>query len=255
MGIFEAIVLGIVEGVTEFLPVSSTGHMILAAKLMGLTQDDSFLKTFEICIQLGSILAVVFLFLKRLTQSWGIWVKIIIGFIPTGVLGLVLYPYIKTLFDPSVVAYMLIIGGFVFIAIEWRNRNKTYPVTRLEEIDYKRAFWIGLSQSLAMIPGTSRSGATIVGGLLLGLDRKCAAEFSFLLAIPTMVSATCYTLYKNHQILSSDHLSILLLGFAVAFFVALMVMKVFLRFVSSAGYVWFGIYRIAIGLVFLLWIL
>lgn len=254
MGIFEAIILGIIEGITEFLPISSTGHLILGSKIMGLEQTD-FLKTFEVAIQLGSILAVVCLFYKRLTCSLDIWVKLIVGFIPTGILGLTLYKMIKGLFSPNVVAYMLIVGGVVFLLIEKFYKESSHQIESVEQVSYKEAFLIGLFQSLAMIPGTSRSGSTIVGGLMLGLSRKCAAEFSFLLAIPTMFSATLYDVYKNYQVLDLANLQALLVGAVVAFVVSLVVIKVFLRFISSIGYGVFGIYRIILGVVFLVWVL
>lgn len=254
MDILHAVILGIIEGITEFLPISSTGHMILGANLMGLAQDE-FLKTFEIAIQLGSILAVVFLFYQRLLQGFDIWVKLILGFIPTGIVGLTLYKHIKAFFDPSTVAYMLIFGGLVFLIIEFFYKERTHRIQHIHQITYKQAFLIGLFQSLAMIPGTSRSGSTIVGGLLLGLNRKCAAEFSFLLAIPTMFAATGYDLYKNLHILHSQNLQLLVIGAITAFLVALVVIKLFLRFITSFGYIPFGIYRIIIGTIFLLWVL
>lgn len=253
MDLFHAIILGIIEGITEFLPISSTGHMILASKLMGLDQNN-FLKTFEIAIQLGSILAVIALFYRKLTCGIDIWIKLMIGFIPTGLLGLTLYKLIKDLFDPFTVAYMLIFGGGVFLWIEYFYKPQ-HKIETIEKIDYKKAFFIGLFQSLAMIPGTSRSGSTIIGGLLLGLSRKCAAEFSFLLAIPTMFAATSYDLYKNAEILNTQNLQILLIGAFVAFLTALIVIKVFMRFISHFGYGFFGIYRIVMGAIFLLWIL
>lgn len=253
MDFLHAVILGIIEGVTEFLPISSTGHMILASKIMGLEQSD-FLKTFEVAIQLGSILAVVALFHRKLTQGIDIWIKLAIGFIPTGFLGLTLYKIVKGFFDPLTVAYMLIFGGIVFLIIEYFYKSQ-HKIESIGEISYKKAFFIGLFQSLAMIPGTSRSGATIVGGLLLGLSRKCSAEFSFLLAIPTMFAATGYDLYKNAEILNTQNLQTLLLGALVAFITALVVIKIFMRFVSHFGYGFFGIYRIILGSVFLLFVL
>lgn len=253
MSLIDAIILGIIEGITEFLPISSTGHMILAAKIMNLTQGD-FLKTFEVAIQFGSILAVVVLFYHKLTQSLGIWLKLLIGFIPTGLLGLSLYPLIKQAFSPYIVAYMLIFGGIVFLLVE-RFYKAGQKIDDPQEISYQKAFLIGLFQALAMIPGTSRSGSTIVGGLLLGLSRKCAAEFSFLLAIPTMFAATLYDLYKNYELLTSNNLGLLALGSLVAFITALCVIKLFLRFIGSFGYTFFGIYRILLGAIFLLFVL
>lgn len=254
MDIFHSIVLGIVEGITEFLPISSTGHLILSSKLMGLEQTE-FLKTFEVAIQLGSILAIVVMYFKKLLQNRSLWGKLIVGFVPTGILGLTLYKMIKGLFSPSVVAYMLIVGGIVFLLIEKFYSQEKHHLQNVEEVSYKQAFLIGLFQSLAMIPGTSRSGSTIVGGLLLGLSRKCAAEFSFLLAIPTMFAATFYDIYKNHTLFESTQMSYMLIGGVVAFLTSLLVIKVFMKFISRFTYVGFGIYRILLGMVFLLWVL
>lgn len=253
MDFIHAVILGIAEGLTEFLPISSTGHMILLSNLIGLEQSD-FLKTFEVAIQLGSILAVLVLFFKKLTHHFEIWLKLLAGFIPTGLLGLTLYPLIKNFFQPAVVAYMLIFGGIVFLIIEYFYKPQ-HRIEHLSQISYKQAFFIGLFQSLAMIPGTSRSGSSIVGGLLLGLNRKCSAEFSFLLAIPTMFAATGYDLYKNFDLLNLQNLQLLLVGGIVAFLTALAVIKVFLKFISAFGYGFFGIYRILLGGIFLLFIL
>lgn len=253
MDLLQAIVLGIVEGLTEFLPVSSTGHMILAGHFLGVNQDSDFVKTFEIAIQLGSILAVLFMMWRKLVNSFDIWIKLAIGFIPTGLIGLFAYKYIKAFFVPETVAYMLIFGGFVFLFTEyWFARKKDYsPKQELKNISYKEAFIIGLCQSLAMIPGTSRSGATIVAALWMGFSRTLAAEFSFLLAVPTMFVATGYDLYKNHSLLNQDNLSILLVGGIVAFLVAIVSIKLFLNFVKRFSYTSFGIYRIVLGGVFL----
>ncbi|MGI0405800.1 undecaprenyl-diphosphate phosphatase [Helicobacter himalayensis] len=250
MNFFDAIILGLVEGLTEFFPISSTGHMILVSSVLGLKQDD-FLKTFEIAVQLGSILAVLFLLYRRLMQGIDIWIKLTIGFVPTGICGLLLHKHIKALFDGYIVAIMLILGGIVFLLIEYRHKGKEYAVNEISQISFKQAFFIGLAQCLAMIPGTSRSGATIVGGLLLGLNRRVAAEFSFLLALPTMFAATGYDVYKNLHILDSANLAIMLVGGAVAFVCALGAIKFFLFFVSRFSYVPFGIYRILIGALFL----
>lgn len=250
MSFFDAIILGLVEGLTEFFPISSTGHMILASSVLGLKQDD-FLKTFEIAVQLGSILAVLFLLYKRLMQGIDIWIKLAIGFVPTGICGLFLYKHIKALFDGYVVAIMLILGGIVFLLIEYKHKGREYAVNEVSQISFKQAFLIGLMQCLAMIPGTSRSGATIIGGLMLGLNRRVAAEFSFLLALPTMFAATGYDIYKNLHTLDSANLVLLLVGGIVAFISALGAIKFFLFFVSKFSYVPFGIYRILIGALFL----
>lgn len=254
MDFFYSVILGIVEGITEFLPISSTGHLILSSKLMGLEQTD-FLKTFEVAIQFGSILAIVVMYFKKLLQNRSLWGKLIVGFIPTGILGLTLYKLIKDLFSPNVVAYMLIVGGVVFLIIEKFYHQEDHHLQNVEDVSYKQAFFIGLFQSLAMIPGTSRSGSTIIGGLLLGLSRKCAAEFSFLLAIPTLFAATFYDVYKNHTLFESAQMAYMLTGGTVAFLTSLIVIKVFMKFISRFSYVSFGIYRILLGMIFLLWVL
>ena len=255
MDIFQAVILGIVEGLTEFLPVSSTGHMILAGHFLGVNQDDDFVKTFEIAVQLGSILAVIFVLWRHLIHGLDVWVKLMIGFIPTGIIGFFAYKWIKMLFVPETVAYMLIIGGIVFLMTEYwilpRKHKNKIPKEGLDKISYKEAFIIGLCQSLAMIPGTSRSGATIIAGLWMGLSRTLAAEFSFLLAIPTMLAATSYDLYKNYALLDWANSFILLLGGIVAFIVALLAIKLFLGFVKRFSYISFGFYRIVLGGVFL----
>lgn len=258
MGIFEAIILGIVEGLTEFLPVSSTGHMILASHLLGLSQTDA-VKCFEVVIQLGSILAVVFMFFDKLKQDLNLWIKLIIGFIPTGIIGYLAHDYIKQLFDANITAYMLITWGTIFIVVElFRKKKPPLNETKiLDDISYKQAFIIGLSQCFAMIPGTSRSGATIITGLLAGLNRQTSAAFSFLLAIPTMFSATAYDSYKNLDIFKQnlDYIYLFLIGGAIAFVVAIFAIKTFLKFVSKFDYIPFGIYRIFIGFIFLIFIL
>lgn len=254
MTLIDSIVFGIVEGVTEFLPVSSTGHMILAAKLLGLKQD-SFQKTFEVVIQLGSILAVIFAFKERIFKDIELWKRLVVAFIPTAILGFTLYKIIKSLFAPSTVAYMLIIGGIIFILIELFYKEKEHHIDDVDEVSYKQAFLIGLFQSLAMVPGTSRSGATIIGGLLIGLKRKAAAEFSFLLAVPTMLAATGYDTLKHYHEFDTSNLLALLVGFITAFIVALAVIRWFLDFIKKHTFIPFGVYRIIIGGVFLLWIL
>lgn len=250
MDFMHAVILGITEGLTELLPISSTGHMILVSKFIGLEQSD-FLRTFQIAIQLGSIFAVIVVFYQRLIHDPKLWLKLFVGFLPTSIVGLTLYPFIKSFFHPAVVAYMLIFGGIVFLWIEYFYKSQD-KLDHIHAVSYKQAFWIGLFQSLAIIPGTSRSGASIVGGLLLGLSRKCAAEFSFLLAIPTMFAATGYDLYKNFGTLNTEHFELLLIGGGVAFITTLSVIKVFLRFISTFGYGVFGIYRILVGSICLL---
>lgn len=254
MTIFDSIILGIVEGFTEFLPISSTGHLILLSHLLGLEQTPSH-KTFEVVIQLGSILAVLFLFSHRLLANKNLWFKIIIAFIPTALFGFLFYKTIKSLFGVQTVSLMLIIGGIVFLIIEYfrKNRDDTKDKT-VDELSIKESLVIGLFQTLSMIPGTSRSGSTMIGGLLVKLSRKSAAEFSFLLAIPTMFAATAYDLFKNRHELVVDDYSLLTVGFITAFIVAFFTVKAMMKFLTTHTFVIFGIYRIIIGVVFLYYI-
>ncbi len=254
MTVFESVILGVIEGLTEFLPVSSTGHLILASHLLGIKQTEAH-KTFEVAIQLGSILAVVFLYREKLFKDVQLWKKLIVAFIPTGILGFLLYKIIKSLFSPYVVAFMLILGGIVFILIEKFYRRETHTVRSLDDISYIKAFLIGVFQSLAMIPGTSRSGATIIGGLLLGFDRKTAAEFSFLLAVPTMFVATGYDVFKNYHHFQIENWITLGTGFFTAFVFAVIAIKFFLNFLKKHTFVPFGIYRIILGVLFFLFFL
>ncbi len=250
MTLFDALFLGALEGVTEFLPVSSTGHLILASQLLGLEQTNAH-KAFEVAIQLGSILAVLFLYAKDLIKDKTLWIKLAVAFIPTGVLGFLFYKQIKSLFGVETVSIMLIAGGIIFLIVEYFRRDKAIDSGKdLSELTYKEAFFIGIFQSLSMIPGTSRSGATIIGGLFLGLKRKSAAEFSFLLAIPTMMIATAYDLIKHRHEMIVDDYSMLAVAFVTAFVFAFFTVKLFVGFVSRHTFVPFAIYRIIVGLIF-----
>lgn len=253
MTFIDVIILSVVEGITEFLPISSTGHLILVSKILGIEQSD-FLTSFQIAIQLGSILAVVFLFWEKFLQK-EIWLKLIIAFIPTGFVGLFLYKYIRSLFDAKIVVYMLIIYGILFIVLELFLRNKKPKVNNLETLSLKKAFFIGIFQSLAIVPGTSRSGATIFGGLVLGLDRKLATEFSFLLAVPTMIIAVSYDSYKHIGEFNNDNLLFLALGIFLSFLFSILAIKMLLKFISKFSYISFGIYRIILGAVYLMFVL
>lgn len=250
MTLFDSLLLGALEGVTEFLPVSSTGHLILASQLLGLEQTDAH-KAFEVSIQLGSILAVLFLYAKDLVKDKTLWIKLAVAFVPTGALGFLFYKHIKALFGVETVSFMLIAGGIVFLAVEYFRRNKSIEDGKdLSELTYRQAFLIGLFQSFSMVPGTSRSGATIIGGLLMGLKRKSAAEFSFLLAIPTMAIATAYDLIKHRHEMIVDDWSMLIVAFITAFVFAFFTVKLFVGFVSRHTFVPFAIYRIIVGLIF-----
>ena len=252
MNIIQSIVLAIIEGLTEFLPVSSTGHMILASSIMKI-QGDAFVKTFEISIQLGAILAIVSLYAKRFWQGISIYLKLGMAFIPTAIIGFLAYNFIKAyLFNSTIVAVSLIFGGIVLILIDKKIVNQQSKTDVLESITYKNAFFIGLIQCFSMIPGVSRAAATIIGGIFNGLDKKQATEFSFLLAVPTMFAATGYDLLKTPIDFSKHEILLLGLGLAVAFITAWIAVKIFLKIVENYGFKHFGYYRIIIGIIFLI---
>lgn len=254
MTFIQAIILSIIEGITEFLPISSTGHMILASSVMKI-QDDSFVKTFEIAIQLGAILAIVMLYIKRFFQSLTIYYKLFVAFVPTAIVGFLAYPIIKAyLFNSVVVAISLIVGGVILIAIDRKVVSKKSTTDVLENINYKNAFFIGLIQCFSMIPGVSRAAATIIGGVFNGLDKKQATEFSFLLAVPTMFAATGYDLLKTPIVFSRQEMILLAIGLIIAFITAWIAVKVFLKIVENYGFKHFGYYRIFIGIIFLIFL-
>lgn len=252
MSIIEAIILAIVEGITEFLPVSSTGHMIIASSLMGIAENP-FTKTFTVAIQLGAIFSVVVLYWKRFFQTINFYIKLFVAFLPAAVIGFLLNDYIDQLLERvEVVAVMLILGGIVFLFID--KLFKKTEENEVPEINYTTALKIGFFQTIAMIPGVSRSAATIIGGLTQKLTKKTAAEFSFFLAVPTMAAATGYKLlkfYKAGNGFSSDEIMILLVGNAVAFVVAMLAIKSFIQFLTNNGFKLFGYYRIVLGAIIL----
>ncbi len=232
--------------------MSSTGHMILASTLMKIQEND-FVKTFEIFIQLGAIMAIVMLYAKKFLQSFSIYVKLGIAFIPTAVVGYIAYDFIKGyLFNSIVVAVSLIVGGIVLVLIDQKLTTKKSKVEVVEDISYKNSFFIGLIQCFSMIPGVSRAAATIIGGVFNGLDKKQATEFSFLLAVPTMIAASGYDLLKTPISFTSHEVVLLATGFVVAFFTAWLAVKVFLKIVENYGFKYFGYYRILVGAIFLL---
>lgn len=254
MDLLTAIILGIVEGVSEFLPISSTGHMILASHLMGLEHTE-FLKSFEISIQVGAILSVVVLYWRLLLVNFEVMKRVIVAFIPTGILGLTVYKLVKgyLMGSATVVLCSLFIGGVFLIVFELWHREEDSAVDDLGKIPYKTAVIIGLFQSIAMIPGVSRSASTIVGGLILGLKRKTIVEFSFLLAVPTMLAATVYDLYKTGAQMTLPQLDFLIAGFVTSFIVALFSIKFLLRFIQTHTFIPFGIYRIIlVGVLYLM---
>lgn len=252
MTIIQSVILAIIEGLTEFLPVSSTGHMILASSIMGIG-DVPFVKTYEISIQLGAILAIVAIYTKQFLQGFTIYLKLGFAFIPTAIIGFFAYEFIKNyLFDSLVVAVSLIIGGIILIIIDKMVVERKSNTIVLEDISYKNAFFIGLIQCFSMIPGVSRAAATIIGGVFNGLDKKQATEFSFLLAVPTMLAATGYDLLKTPVEFSGNEIILLCIGLIIAFITAWIAVKIFLKIVENYGFKHFGYYRILIGIIFLL---
>jgi len=255
MNIFHAIILGIIEGLTEFLPISSTAHLIIANRLLALPNTD-FVKSFDIIIQLGAILAVVAIYARRLLAKPKTIIKILVAFIPTAIIGLTLYPFIKeVLFENIlVIALALIIGGIILILFEkyYKNINTSIQVS---EVTTFQAIKIGLFQSLAIVPGVSRAGATIIGGLSLGLSRKTIVEFSFLLAIPTMLAATGLDIIKSGFNFSNQEWLLLTIGFITAFITALAAIRFFLHYIQKNTFTNFGWYRIIIGLAILAFII
>ncbi|MBK8243895.1 MAG: undecaprenyl-diphosphate phosphatase [Saprospiraceae bacterium] len=252
MTLLQTIIIAIIEGITEFLPISSTGHMILADSLMNI-EDPAFVKTFEIAIQLGAISAIVIQYADKLFKSIDIYIKLFIAFIPTAIIGFLAYKIIKLyLFNPLVVAIALILGGIIIIVIDRKMIEKKSSYIHLENISYTNAFFVGLIQCLSMIPGVSRAAATIIGGVYNGFDKKQATEFSFLLAIPTMLAATGYELLKTPVVFTQDHVFKLGIGAIVAFITAWIAVKLFLKIIDQYGFKFFGYYRIVLGVIFLL---
>ena len=257
-----AVILGIVEGLTEFLPVSSTGHLILGGEILGFNDDSSV--AFKIAIQLGAILAVLVVYWRRF---WNVGVgllrreagpiaftrNILLGFAPALLIGVVAYEAIRAVMQtPEVVAIALIVGGVIILVLERMLKNVRFH--SVEDIPFKTALGIGIIQCTAMLPGVSRSGATIMGGLFMGLERKTAAEFSFFLAVPTMIAATVYALWKDRDLLRADDFGMIAIGFGVSFIVALFVVKAFVAIVGKYGFAPFAWYRIVVGSTALIWL-
>ena len=266
--ILKVIFLGIVEGITEWLPISSTGHMLLVDQFLTLNVSEAFKEMFFVVIQLGAILAVVVMFWKKMwpfqlkdkslpkvnKDIIGMWVKVAIACIPSAVLGLLLDDFLEEHFGgPITISIMLIVYGIAFIFIENWNKKRTPKIDKLENIDFLTAFLIGLFQVLSMIPGTSRSGATIVGALLIGVSRTASAEFTFFLAVPTMVGASALKLVKYGFDFTSQEILILVIGLAVAFIVSLLCIKWLMSFIRKHDFKPFGWYRIALGIIVILY--
>jgi len=249
--IFQSIIMGVVEGFTEFLPVSSTGHMIVTADFLGIKQDN-VTKAYEVIIQFAAILAVVLHYKEKFTiRKIDFLTKLFIAFLPIAGIGFLFAKQVKALFSLDVVAVMFIIGGIAFLIAEKFYVEKEGFIDDVERISYKQAFLIGCAQVLGLIPGTSRSGSTIIAAMFLGLTRKASAEFSFLLAVPVMSAATAYDILKHYHEFNIDNLIVLGVGFVVSFVTAYFTIKLFLKFLQKFTFISFGIYRIIFGTVLL----
>jgi len=251
MDIFQAIIIGIIEGFTEFLPISSTGHMIVASKFLGISQD-SVTTAYEVIIQFAAIMAVMLVYRDKISlEKIELWQKLLVAFLPLAIVGFIFKDHIKALFNVQTVAIMFIIGGVIFLVVEKFYKEKESHTTDVEAVTYKQALLVGLAQIFSLIPGTSRAGATIIGGMLLKMDRKTSAEFSFLLAIPVMGAVTGYDLLKHYQEFADANWMAFSLGFITAFVVAYATIKLFLVFLQRFTFVAFGIYRIIFGVLLL----
>ncbi|HJA69589.1 MAG TPA: undecaprenyl-diphosphate phosphatase [Firmicutes bacterium] len=263
--LLKAVVLGIIQGITEWLPISSTGHMILANEIINLSVSDAFMEMFEVVIQLGSILAVVVLFFHKLNplspkkspqekkDTLSLWGKVIIGVIPAGIIGLLFDDQINDIFYNSLtIAITLIVYGVLFILVENRNKHRKPRIDSVGQISWQLALAIGCAQILALIPGTSRSGATIIGAMLFGLSRTAAAEFSFFLAVPVMFGASALKLLKFGFDFTGMELAILFTGCVTAFLVSLLAIRFLMNFIKKHDFKPFGYYRIALGIIILI---
>ncbi len=259
--ILKAIILGVVEGITEWLPISSTGHMILVEEFIKLDASDAFMEMFRVVIQLGAILAVVLLYFNKLNpfspkksmqekkNTMEIWFKVIIGIIPAGILGVLFDDWLdEHFYNYLVVSIMLIVYGVLFIVIENRNKNKRPQIKKFSDLSYVTAFGIGLFQVLSLIPGTSRSGATILGAIILGTSRSIAAEYSFFMSIPIMFGASALKLVKFGLNFTGMEVAILLTGMIVAFLVSVVAIKFLMKYIKNNDFKAFGWYRIALGI-------
>jgi undecaprenyl-diphosphatase len=266
---WQAVIIGIIEGLTEFLPVSSTGHMILTQKLLNISEDNQMMKSFEIIIQLGAILAVLLIYWRRVLSLFGLakipaqgqnhngsklnLLHILIGIIPVMILAFLLKDFIQNyLFSPTTVIIGLVLGGILMIVAEKQKDRPT--AENLDQITYRQAFYIGLFQILSLWPGFSRSGSTIAGGMLNGVNRAASANFTFIMAIPVMFAASGYTLLKSYKTLSSNDMGFFIIGFVVSFIVALIAVVSFIKFVSSMKLTYFAYYRFILAAVFALYL-
>lgn len=265
LDILKVIILGIVEGITEWLPVSSTGHLILVGDLLSPSMSEEFMEMFNVVIQLGAIMAVVVLYFHKLnpfsptkTQrqkmlTWQMWIKVVIASVPAGVVGLLFDDVLDRLFyKPLPVAVMLIVYGILFIIVENRNAGRKPNVTKISELSVQMLLWIGFFQMLALIPGTSRSGATIVGALIIGVSREVAAEFTFFLAIPAMLGASLLKLAKYGFAFTAGEFGLLLLGCLVSFGLSIVAIKFLMGYIKKNDFKVFGYYRIVLGALIIL---
>ena len=252
MTLLDSVILGIIEGFTEFLPISSTGHLIVASQFLGIDQT-SVTKAYEVIIQFAAILAVVLNYKEKFTlKHINLWTKVFLAFLPIGAVGFLFSHQIKELFSITIVAIMFIVGGIIFLLVEKFYIPKEKELIQdVEDVTLKQSLWIGFAQIFALIPGTSRAGATIIGALLVGLDRKASAEFSFLLAFPVMSAVSGYDLLKHYHEFSSANITALAVGFIVAFIVAYLTIKLFLKFLEKFTFIAFGVYRILFGVALL----
>ena len=262
LDVIKVIILGIVEGITEWLPVSSTGHLILVGNVLKPSMSDAFMEMFDVVIQLGAIMAVVVLYFHKLNPfsprkshkqkmlTWQMWIKVLIASVPAGIVGVLFNDILDEIFyKPIPVAVMLIVYGILFIVVENHNAGKKPSVTRISQLSVQMLLWIGFFQMLALIPGTSRSGATIVGALLIGVSREVAAEFTFFLAIPVMFGASALKLFKFGLAFTPMQVFLLLLGMIVSFAVSVIAIKFLMKYIKNHDFKAFGYYRIVLGIV------
>ncbi len=250
MTIFDSIILAIVEGITEYLPVSSTAHITLTAQQLGLATNTNFFMTFNIVIQVAPIFAVMIIFKEKLLASLELWKRLIVAFIPVGIVGFFMADYLETLFTESLIPLWMLLTGILFIIIEHYHKESAKYVEHIEQTSYKQALGIGIFQIFSLIPGISRSGSTILGAMIVGFKRESAMAFSFLLAIPTMGAASGYTLLKEFHNLDFTQMELLAVGFVVSFIVGWIAVKLLLEMISRYSFVPFGVYLILTALLF-----
>ncbi len=253
MDIFQAAILGIIEGLTEFLPVSSTGHLIIASEWLGIEETEQN-RAFKVIIQVAAILAIFSHYKEKFSfKHFKLWINIAVAFIPIGIMGFLFHEQIKILFTIETVAWLFIIGGVIFLIMEKFYKEGDHRTKNIDDINLSQSIWIGIAQMFALIPGASRAGASIVGGIFVGLDRKTSAEFSFLLALPVLLAAAGFDLIKNYSEFAGSSWTPLLVGFIMAYITAYLTMKVFLKFLERFTFNAFGIYRIVVGTILLIW--